>query len=189
MKNKIALATLLLWPLACVAADGFKPPEVKAASFTPLDVKPGLWETSITTEVSGMPPISQAAMAKLTPEQRARMEASVKSRQAKGPQTRVTKSCLTAEDLKKPFALNDDAHAMCKRTVISSSGRKEEVHFECAKGPVKSTGDIRVEAVTPESVQGTSHASSSDGTRSMTFAFTFAGKWLGAECGPFAKKE
>jgi hypothetical protein len=37
---------------------------------------------------------------------------------------KLTLACLAA----------DDAHAACKHTVVSSSGTKEEVHFECTKG-------------------------------------------------------
>ena len=178
MKNTITLATALLLPFACLAGDGVKP----------LDVKAALWETSITSQVSGAPPIPAEVLARLTPDQRARMEAARKAREARGPETRVSKSCLTSDDLKKPFALDDDAHATCKRTVIGSSSTKEEVHFECADGPMKSAGDIRVEAVSPESIKGTSQARSGDGTRTMSFKVTFAGRWLGADCGPFKKR-
>ncbi len=178
MKNTITLATALLLPLACLAGDDFKP----------LDVKAGLWETTITTQVSGAPPVPPEIMAQLQPDQRARMEAAAKAKQGGVPQTRVTKSCLTDEDLKKPFALNDDAHAACTRTVVSSSSTKEDVRFECTKGPVKSTGDIHVVALSPESTKGTSQVSSGDGTRTMNLKVTFTGRWLGADCGPFKKQ-
>ena len=102
MKTKLTLAFTLLMPLACLAADEFKP----------LGVKPGLWETSITTQAKGIPPAPADVMAKLTPQQRSQMEAATKARGGVGQQTRVTKSCVTADDLKKPFALNDDAHAV-----------------------------------------------------------------------------
>jgi hypothetical protein len=178
MSPVITLAAALLLPLACLAGDDFKPLEVNA----------GLWETTITTKAKGMPPMPASVMERLTPEQRARTEEAVKSSGTAGQQTRVTKSCLTSDDLKKPFALNDDAHATCKRTVVSSSGTKEDVHFECAKGPVKSVGDIHVEAVSAESMKGTSQATSGDGEHSMDFKVSFAGRWLGADCGPFTKK-
>ncbi len=176
--NKLTLAITLLLPLACLAADDFKP----------LDVKPGLWETTITTQAKGIPPAPPEIMAKLTPEQRARTEAAAKARGGVGQQTRLMKSCLTADDLKKPFAINDDAHAACKRTVVSSSGTKEDVHFECTKGQVRSVGDIHVEAVSPESTKGSSQYSSGDGAHKMDAKVTFTGRWLGADCGAFTKK-
>ncbi len=178
MKNKFTLAIALLLPLACLAADDFKP----------LDVKPGLWETTITTQAKGIPPAPAAVMARLTPQQRAQTEAATKARGGVGQQIRVTKSCVTANDLKKPFALNDDAHAVCTRTVFTSSATNESVHFACTKGPVRSNGDIQVEAVSPESIKGNSQYRSEDGVHSVDAKVTFTGRWLGAACGPFTKK-
>jgi len=177
-KNKLTLALTLLLPLACLAADDFKP----------LDVKPGLWETTVTTQAKGIPPAPPEIMAKLTPEQRAQAEAAAKAKGGAGQQIRLIKSCRTADDLKQPFMISDDAHAACKRTVISSSGTKEDVHFECTKGQVKSTGDIHVEAVSPESLKGSSQYSSGDVLHKIDANVTFTGRWLGADCGPFAKK-
>jgi hypothetical protein len=177
-KNKLTLAITLLLPLACFAAD----------DFTPLDVKPGLWETTVSTQAKGIPPAPPDVMARLTPEQRAQAEAAAKARGGVGQQTRLIKACLTADDLKKPFTLNDDAHAACQRTVISSSAKNEDVHFECIKGQVRSIGDIHVEAVSPESTKGSSQYKSGDGTRATDAKVTFTGRWIGADCGPFTKK-
>ena len=178
MTHKLTLAITLLLPLVCLAADEFKP----------LDIKPGLWETTITTQAKGIPPAPPEVMARLTPEQRSRAEAASKARGGVGQQTRVIKACLTADDLKKPFTLNDDAHAACTRTVVSSSSTKADVRFECTKGQVKSTGDIHVEALSPESTKGSSQYSSGDGAHKLDAKVTFTGRWLGADCGPFTKK-
>jgi Protein of unknown function (DUF3617) len=176
--NKLTLAIALSLPFACLAADDFKP----------LDIKPGLWETTITTQAKGIPPAPPEMMARLTPEQRAQTEAAAKARGGVGQQTRLVKSCMTADDLKKPFALSEDAHAMCTRTVIASSGTKADVHFECAKGQVRSFGDIHVEAVSPESTKGSSQYTSQDAAHRLDAKVTFTGRWLGADCGPFTKK-
>ena len=40
---------------------------------------------------------------KMTPEQRAKMEAMMKARGMDGPRTTVTKHCVKKEDLDKPF--------------------------------------------------------------------------------------
>ncbi|HXN46646.1 MAG TPA: DUF3617 domain-containing protein [Bryobacteraceae bacterium] len=175
--NKLTLAIALLLPLACLAADDFKP----------LDIKPGLWETTITTQAKGIQPAPPEMMAKLTPEQRAQIEAAAKAKGGVGQQTRVMKSCLTADDLKKPFSLSDDAHA-CTRAVISSSGTKQEVHFECTKGPVSSSGEIHVEALSPESTKGGSQYTSRDSTHRMDAKVTFTARFLSADCGLFTKK-
>src|SRR5437016_3699866 len=43
------------------------------------NIKPGLWEVSHHPQVTGQVPIPEEQLAKLTPEQRARMEAALKN--------------------------------------------------------------------------------------------------------------
>jgi len=47
-----------------------------------LNVRPGLWEMMVLGEGSGMPPIPAEALARLTPEQRAKFEAAMAARTA-----------------------------------------------------------------------------------------------------------
>jgi hypothetical protein len=173
MKSNVTLAIALLWPLACLAAE----------SYRPLDVRPGLWETSITSQLSGMPPIPADVLARLTPEQRARIEAAMKAREAKGPQTTVHKSCLTSDDLKKPLDFGGESNGMCKRTIVASSATRQDIHIECTSGAAKTAGDVHVEAVDPENVKGDSRVTTADGSRKMDIRVTFTGRWLGASCG------
>ena len=54
-----------------------------AGKVQPLNVKTGLWQVSTTTTMSGLPeipPDMQARLDQMTPEQRAKMEAMMKSR-------------------------------------------------------------------------------------------------------------
>ena len=44
-----------------------------------FDVKTGLWEVTSTGSMSGAPPIPQDALARMTPEQRAQMEAAMQT--------------------------------------------------------------------------------------------------------------
>ena len=46
-----------------------------AADFSPLDVKTGQWESTVTGQVTGMPPIPEEALNRMTPEQRAQRSA------------------------------------------------------------------------------------------------------------------
>ena len=180
MRNAILLAITLLWPLASWAADEYKP----------LDVKVGLWEATTTNQTSGMPPIPEELLSRLTPEQRAKMEEAVKAREAKGPQTKVTKSCLTKEALAKANAFGGEDNGTCKRTLVNSSSSKQDIHFECGEGntKTKSTGDLHLEAVNSENVKGNTLVTSTDGTHSMKVQVTFSAKWLGADCGDVGKK-
>jgi len=177
MKHKTTFAIVLLLPLVCLAADGLKP----------LDVKLGLWEASITSQSTGTPPIPEDLLARLTPEQRAKMEAALAARQGRGPQTRVHRSCLTSDDLREMLDLDNGNLAACKRTVIRSSSTEEEVHFECDNGRTKRSGDVHAVALSPESVKGTSQVSFGDGTHTMDVKFSFTSRWLGAACGDLKK--
>ncbi len=70
-----------------------------AADMTPMNVKTGQCESTITSETSGQLPIPQEMLDKLTPEQRAKMEAAMKARGGQGDCTTTYKRCVTNEDL------------------------------------------------------------------------------------------
>ena len=171
---KIAAGLFLLAPL------------IFAADYKPLDVKTGLWENTMTTQMTGMPPIPDELLAKMSPEQRARMEEARKAREAKGAQTSTHKSCITKEDLNKPLNFGDDKGA-CTRTFTTSTSTRQEIHMECAMGNIKSSGDVKIEALNSETVKGTGQMSSTGGGPGMKMNMTFSGKWLGSDCGDLKK--
>lgn len=71
----------------------------------PLNVKTGLWQVTMTTNMTGLPPISPEVLKQLTPEQRSKLEESMKARASQGPQKRTYKHCMTQQDLNKdPFS-------------------------------------------------------------------------------------
>jgi hypothetical protein len=153
-----------------------------AAATTPLDVKPGQWETTTTSETAGQLPIPQEMLDKMPPEQRARMEQAMKARAAKGATTRTRKSCVRKEQLDKiPFSADDDGKS-CKPTVETSSRTKQEIHMDCENEAGKRTGFFRVEAADPESVKGTVQMTVSNGGRTMNINSNFSAKWLGPVC-------
>src|SRR5690348_1514873 len=77
-----------------------------AADPVPMDVKTGEWETTTTTKISGfqIPPLPEEQLARMPPDQRARLEAIMK--QATNRTTTV-KGCLKKEDLTQ-LKLNDN---------------------------------------------------------------------------------
>ena len=153
-----------------------------ADSFQPPDVKVGLWETTTTTDLGGASMISPEALARLTPERRAKIEAARKAREAKGPQTRTRQNCLTKEKLNKPLTF-DESQESCKKTVISSSRNKQEFHSECATEFGKSSSDMRFEAPNSESIKGTAQMTMTTGSGTSTINVTFSSKWIGPVCG------
>jgi hypothetical protein len=132
--------------------------------------------------MSGMPPIPAELLAKMPADQRAKMEAAMKAREAQGAKSTTKRSCLTKEEMSKPLTFGDDNDKSCKRTLISSSRNKQEVRLECADGTTTRSGDIRFEAITPESIKGSVQMTSAGGGRSMNVNVGFAGKWIGASC-------
>ena len=162
----IVLASLTLW-----AAD----------NIAPLNVKEGLWEVTVTHSMSGMPAmpnIPPDALAKMPPEQRARMEAMMSGK----PSTDVRKECVTKEKLERHSAFSNN-RGDCTRTVVSSTGRKLEVKFHCEEKQSSSDGNFVMEAIGTDNVKGTMHMVSSGSGHNMTMDFTISSKYLGAECG------
>jgi hypothetical protein len=151
------------------------------AQTTPLNVKTGEWESTITNETSGQLPVPQEMIDKMTPEQRAKMEAMMKARGMQGPRTSVNKHCVKKEDLDKPFAKNDENKA-CKQTVLTSSSTKQEVHMECEMGGGKQVGTLKLEALDSSTVKGSMQMVASNGARTMNVNSTFSAKWLGPAC-------
>jgi hypothetical protein len=174
MHSTIGIKVLLSAGLAVCAAAW------AADDVTPLNVKPGYWETTRTTARSGQLPVPPELLAKMTPEQRARIEERMKASAAEGPQTRVTKNCLTKETLAKAFGLSDNPS--CKRTIVTSSPSRQEFQLECTSAQTTSSGTVQVEAPDSEHANGKTKMSVTRGGQTMTMESTFSSKWLGAEC-------
>jgi hypothetical protein len=174
--KRILLATVILCPMAIPAQD-----------IKPLDIKTGLWETTVTTQITGMPampPIPEDQLARMSPEARAHVEAMMKGRGG-SPQTRTQKNCITAESLNKP--LFDNGDQTCTRKLTGSSAAGQQIHFECARSNMKTTGDLNLERVDSEHVKGTgamkSGGANETAGRNMDMKWTLSTKWLAAECG------
>src|SRR5271163_1334028 len=100
-----------------------------ADSITALDVKLGQWETTSTTNTTGITAvIPPEVLDKLPTDQRAKIEERIKANQ--GPHTTVTQNCFKKEELDKAMAFGADDKA-CTRTILSSSRGKQEIHIEC----------------------------------------------------------
>src|SRR5277367_1227087 len=148
---------------------------VWAADFRTLDVKTGQWETTVSGQTTGMPPIPDEVLNKLTPEQRAKMQAMMQANSGSKPT--VSRTCMTAKDLEKGFNAADQATSSCSRVVVTSTGSKQEIRMECASGGMKSSGSVKLEAVDSEHVKGGMQMTSSNDGHTMNMNYTFASKW------------
>jgi len=151
-----------------------------ADQIQPLDVKLGLWESSFTNQMSGMPPIPPEALANLTPDQRAKIEETMKARSSGAPIIR--KTCITQEKLDKYNSFTDDRKT-CTRTVTTSNSHKLEMRVECGEQGQKAAGTIRIEATDSENIKGTSQMVAGSGDHTMNVNGSFTSKWIGSDCG------
>ena len=164
-KKLVGLLTVAIAPL-CLAADG-------------LNLTPGLWELIYTTGMSGfvMPP---AAMAQMTPEQKARMAAAMQQREAAGPRTHTVKSCITAKELKDGTftAQEDKDDKNCKNTIVTQTATKQEMTVSCT-GQETRTGRIQIEAVDNKHMKGVVDMAMGGGGK---VNMQLTGKWLATSC-------
>jgi hypothetical protein len=170
MRTKFLLALIIFSSLTFWAAD----------KLTPLNIKEGLWEMTVTHSMTGMPAIPPETLARMPPEQRARVEAAMKG----APTADVHKECVTKEKLEKQMAFDEnrkDKDNDCTRTIVTSTGSKVEMKFHCEQS--STDGTLLLEAVTSDSVKGSMHSVTNSHGRSMNMDLTFSSRYLGSVCG------
>jgi hypothetical protein len=165
---KLAAAAALT--LAALAAGGAEK----------LNVKVGLWEITSISRFSGMPPLPKEVLDKMTPQQRADMEAKIKAASAEEPEPEVSSECITQEDLEKPFnSANADE---CTQTIVRTTRNSQEIRLACS-GKTKGSGTFKVTSPTPETMTGDLDLKVGEGANVMTVTSKIKGRWLGADCG------
>lgn len=166
------LVVLLLASSACLWA---------ADKAQPLNVKPGLWETTMTTTTSGETPIPAELLAKLTPEQRARIEQRMKDNSGEKTRTLTDKNCVTKEQIDTGLAFGHE-QGKCTNTIVSSTSSMVEMRVECADNGMNTSGTMRFEAPNPESIKGSSQMSLTGGGRTRNVHVSVTAKWIGPVC-------
>jgi hypothetical protein len=149
-----------------------------------MDLKLGLWESSVTTPMGGMPALPPEVLSKLTPEQLAKMEAAMGRG---GARTMTSKHCVTKETLGEMSSFNENRAQNCKRTLVSSTSTKQVIHMDCTMRETTSGADLQFEAVDRENLKGSMVMSAGPGGGVGT-KMEFTSKWLGADCGDIGKK-
>lgn len=152
---------------------------------TPLNVKTGLWQSTTTIAVSGSMGIPPEMEAKLTPEQRARMEAAMKQSGTGQPHTTTNKGCIKQEDLTRdPFAPGkNDAEMKCHENLIRSTSSDADVDVNCTD-PRGNTSQFHVtfHAIDQEHVTGTGHGNISMYGHTMKSDWKMQSQWVQASC-------
>jgi hypothetical protein len=163
-----------------------------AADPTPLNLKTGEWEYTVTVQMTGMPQMSAKQMpqippetlAKMPPDQRAKVEAMLKQAgdmTSGKPTTSTNKNCVKKEDLVKlnPMA-NDDKS--CKMTVLNSSSSKLEAKVDCDSPGNKTSSTITIQALSSDSSKFSLTSSGTSNGQPMNMTMNGTGKWLSATC-------
>ena len=144
-----------------------------------LDVKLGLWENTVVTNMGGAMP--QVDTSKMPPEQAAKMAEAMK---AMGNRTIVEKNCLTKEDLAKDsFMMPENSKQQCTRTITTNTKSTFAATINCT-GERETKGQIDVQA----GAGGTSYTSTMkmatmNRGRAMNLTMKMTGKYLGPDCG------
>ncbi|MEY2853353.1 MAG: hypothetical protein RL030_485 [Pseudomonadota bacterium] len=161
------LATLVLPALA-----------LAALAAEPLGLKPGLWETTIETSMTGSM-VPEETLQKMSPQQREQSEQMMKQMAARGPTRSTTKSCVTAEDLKDGVfnAARDGDNENCRYDVVTATAKHQEQKVTCG-GDTPMEGRVVFEATDSAHVQGDMQMKAPRGSVTMKFR----SRWLSASC-------
>jgi hypothetical protein len=153
-----------------------------AAKLQPLNVKPGLWESTRTINRAGDLPIPAEMLNRLTPEQRARMEERMRAHSAAHTNTTTEKHCLTQEDLERDRMKLAETKE-CTTTVLNSTSTTVKAKLACDQEGMHANGTLELVAADPEHVSGTYHSTVNADGHTMNVDGNWTSKWLGSSCG------
>jgi hypothetical protein len=141
-----------------------------------LQLKTGVWDVTYIVKMEGSM-IPKSALEKMPPERRAAVEAAMKKRAAAPAKPRATKSCVTAEDLRKG-AFDADPDSNCKKTLVSQTSTHQELKFVCTEDGETRTGRMTIDAPSSDRMQGNVEIVTSNGKVSTQLT----GVWAGPTC-------
>jgi hypothetical protein len=146
-----------------------------------LNIKVGLWEVTTTVAANTEIPIPAELLEKLTPEQRARVEARVKARPSDAPRVTKQKYCLTKEQLLTGATFGQDRQS-CTPTGLLSTRSKLEVQVVCVDQEMNSHGTLQVEALDPRRIKGSMKFTTTANGEAITAQSSFTAEWTSPVC-------
>lgn len=153
---------------------------IAAPKTQPLNVKPGLWETTTSYKTSGSPPIPPETLARLTPEQRARLEERMRANSGGNTNTTTDKHCVTKEEVER--ADFGQGKGECVYTIQTSTSTQASGKYSCDMQGMKVNGAVDLTATDSEHIKGSSQGRLSGNGRTMNVETSFASKFLGSRC-------
>jgi uncharacterized protein DUF3617 len=160
-----------------------------AQSAASAPVKPGLWETTITSNMQmQLPPEIQARIAAMTPQQQAMMKANMPGGMGGGtPMNSKTRSCSTGQSVQDLLNQAQQKGSQCKLTNQTQSATGMSFDISCTMQEGTASGHSSFTMADKDHVNGTTHmtANMNESGRpvSMTIDSTLSSKYLGADCG------
>jgi hypothetical protein len=155
-----------------------------AAQAEPLNVKPGVWETTTVTEKSGSRPTN---LDTLTPEQRVKVEKKLAERVKK--ETSTVKSCLKASQIKSGDAFVGSPHrATCTKSFKTQTASDVVATISCS-GANLMTGNVDMHATDAEHMSGKVDMTYGTSGNLQLFSHSeIKAVWLKEDCGAAGKK-
>ena len=146
-----------------------------------MDVDPGLWEVNSTGGMSGAPPIPDALLQRMTPEQQAKMQAMIASRG--GP--KKYKQCMTSDKLNQGFGNDDDEASKCKMTVTTNTSTEFQGEKQCVtEGGSSYDAKIHFTLSGKHRANGTIDIALTQADGKVTTVHrTVDAQWLSSDCG------
>lgn len=156
---------------------------------TQIPFKPGLWESNITSTISGI---------QITPEMQAHIdqmppEAQEKMRNMMGgtPRTTVMRSCMTKEQFDKwndSFSQSKDKDEQCTHTNVTQNAQGRVFDVSCTSPRSKSTGHVEIFIDSDEKGHGSVHMirTALEGPQAMkpiSVDVKFETRYVGSDCG------
>ncbi|HXS26400.1 MAG TPA: DUF3617 domain-containing protein [Steroidobacteraceae bacterium] len=168
--------------LACALGIAVMLPVSADTTRVKLAADSGLWEVTTHPKISGSFTIPEEQLQKMSPEQRARIEAAVQAAMGHAKEEHVMRECMTPEKLAQGFDLGNEGDS-CKTTVVHNTSTELEVRRECnAENDARTTTEhYRMSG--RRHISGTVDAAMSQNGKPLTMHTTIEGKWLGSDCG------
>ena len=145
-----------------------------------LGVKTGMWENTVTTHISGVK-LPAEQLAKMTAEERAKMDELMKQMGVGAPRTVTEKSCIKDGDL-DGNAFRDSLEQpgqSCSYEQLAATAKRQEWTFKCLTQGTEATGRMVMEALSDSRVRGTMQARMPEGKMDIKFE----AQWQSADCG------
>ena len=166
-------SALSIFPVLLVAAPPTPP------------VKPGLWQVKMTSlDANGkeMPAPEQAAMARMTPEVRARMAEMMKARGMVMPdESGAMKVCLTKETFDSGGWQQATAQSGCTTNYLTTTGSLWKWHSSCTSIKSETDGEVVFNSAENYRTKVTTTSTVMNQTRTTTRVVQ--SNWLGGDCG------